>query len=76
MSWGGEPVRRDQQGKSIIRMAAVYAAPPKIASEKQFAQSAAARRSPEFAGVDAVSAPSGLLSQPKILRKFYSCCAV
>src|SRR4030088_890888 len=33
MSWGVEPVRRDQQGKSTIRMGGVYAAIPKIASE-------------------------------------------
>src|SRR5258708_28879085 len=33
MSWGGEPVRRDQQGKSTIRMGGVYTALPKIASE-------------------------------------------
>src|SRR6266481_9884110 len=33
MSWGVEPVRRDQQGKSIIRMGGVYAAAPDIASE-------------------------------------------
>src|ERR1700738_1274766 len=32
MSWGGEPVRRDQQGKSTIRMGGVYAALPQIAS--------------------------------------------
>src|ERR1700737_2037937 len=33
MSWGVEPVRRDQQGKSIVRMRDVYAALPKIASK-------------------------------------------
>src|SRR5229473_7910236 len=32
MSWGVEPVRRDQQGKSIIRMGGVYALTPEIAS--------------------------------------------
>src|SRR5229473_8516872 len=32
MSWGVEPVRRDQQGKSIIRMGGVYAIMPEIAS--------------------------------------------
>src|SRR5260370_25750645 len=31
MSWGVEPVRRDQQGKSIIRMAGVYATTREIA---------------------------------------------
>src|SRR5579862_6031799 len=34
MSWGSEPVRRDQQGKSIIRMGGVYIATPDIASDK------------------------------------------
>src|SRR5476651_26167 len=34
MSWGGEPVRRDQQGKSTIRMGGVYTASPEIASDK------------------------------------------
>src|SRR5260370_28177422 len=34
MSWGVEPVRRDQQGKSIIRMRSVYAATSDIASDK------------------------------------------
>jgi hypothetical protein len=34
MSWGVEPVRRDQQGKSIIRMRGVYAVTPEIASDK------------------------------------------
>src|SRR5216684_4225254 len=33
MSWGVEPVRRDQQEKSTIRMGGVYAAHPEIASE-------------------------------------------
>src|SRR5664279_2911885 len=33
MSWGVEPVRRDQQGKSIVRMRGVYAVAPKIASQ-------------------------------------------
>src|SRR5216684_659958 len=33
MSWGGEPVWRDQQGKSIIRMGGVYATPGEIASD-------------------------------------------
>jgi hypothetical protein len=32
MSWGVEPVRRDQQGKSFIRMRGVYAIVPEIAS--------------------------------------------
>jgi hypothetical protein len=53
MSWGGEPVRRDQQGKSIIRMGGVYATAREIASDKKLARSTADRRSPEFAGVDA-----------------------
>src|SRR5476651_551785 len=35
MSWGGEPVRRYQQGESIIRMGRVYAALPDIASDKR-----------------------------------------
>jgi hypothetical protein len=35
MSWGVEPVRRGQQGRSLIRMKGVYAALPKIASEKK-----------------------------------------
>jgi hypothetical protein len=34
MSWGVEPVRRDQQGKSIIRMGGVYTAALQIASEE------------------------------------------
>jgi hypothetical protein len=34
MSWGVEPVRRDQQGKSTIRMGGVYATAGKIASDK------------------------------------------
>jgi len=33
MSWGVEPIRRDQQGKSTIRMRGVYAIAPEIASE-------------------------------------------
>src|SRR5258707_8782590 len=33
MSWGVEPVRRDQQGKSIIRMGGVYPVTPEIASD-------------------------------------------
>jgi len=33
MSWGVEPVRRVQQGRSIVRMAGVYTALPGIASE-------------------------------------------
>jgi hypothetical protein len=33
MSWGVEPVRRDQQGKSTIRMRGVYAVAPDKASE-------------------------------------------
>jgi hypothetical protein len=33
MSWGVEPVRRDQQGESIIRMRGVYAIAPEIASK-------------------------------------------
>jgi hypothetical protein len=36
MSWGGEPVRRDQQGKSTIRMQALYATADEIASGKKF----------------------------------------
>jgi hypothetical protein len=121
MSWGVEPVRRDQQGKSTIRMEGVYAAHPQIAST--FALSAADWQSLEFAGVDAVSghAPSServpagrtmlvrdvphcrtphhdvlrtlipgsarlrafrsmtslkKIRETKILRQFYSCCAV
>jgi hypothetical protein len=35
MSWGVEPVRRDQQGKSTIRMASLYDTPPEIASDKE-----------------------------------------
>src|SRR5258706_4590015 len=35
MSWGGEPVRRDQQGKSTIRMEGVYATAREIASGKE-----------------------------------------
>jgi len=38
MSWGVEPVRRDQQGKSIIRIGGVYAAAREIASNKEFAR--------------------------------------
>src|SRR6266704_4682658 len=38
MSWGVEPVRRDQQGKSIIRMGGVYALTPEIASDKSIGQ--------------------------------------
>jgi len=53
MSWGGEPVRRDQQGKSTIRMGGVYATAGEIASDKKLARSTADRRLPEFAGVDA-----------------------
>jgi len=41
MSWGVEPVRRDQQGKSIIRMGGVYAIAREIASDNEFARSAA-----------------------------------
>jgi hypothetical protein len=34
MSWGGKPVRRDQQGKSIIRMGGIYTVALQIASEE------------------------------------------
>jgi hypothetical protein len=54
MSWGVEPVRRDQQGKSTIRMGGVYATAGKIASDKNRAINAH-RPSPAF-GVD-VAAP-------------------
>src|ERR1700724_3813411 len=40
MSWGGEPVRRDQQGKSTIRMGGVYAALPQIASANRIRRQA------------------------------------
>src|SRR3979409_1147058 len=54
MSWGGEPVRRDQQGNSTIRMGSVYSNARQIASGiREFGRSTADRRSPEFAGVDA-----------------------
>jgi hypothetical protein len=35
MSWGGEPVRRVQQGKSIIRMRGVYTTSRDKASNKK-----------------------------------------
>jgi hypothetical protein len=35
MSWGVEPVRRDQQGKSIIRTSRFYAVVREIASGKE-----------------------------------------
>jgi hypothetical protein len=35
MSWGVEPVRRDQQGKSIVRMGGFYAVVREIASGKE-----------------------------------------
>jgi hypothetical protein len=37
MSWGGEPDRRDQQGKPIIRMQGVYTIAGEIASGKKLA---------------------------------------
>src|ERR1700681_4994939 len=40
MSWGGEPVRRDQQGKSTIRMGGVYTALPQIASANRIRRQA------------------------------------
>jgi hypothetical protein len=57
MSWGGEPVRRDQQGKSIIRMQGVYATAGEIASGKKFARSTVDLHPSECAGVDAAGAP-------------------
>jgi hypothetical protein len=42
MSWGKEPVRRGQQGRSSIRMGGVYAVAPEKASDKRGAQVAAA----------------------------------
>src|ERR1700731_2175035 len=40
MSWGGEPVRRDQQGKSTIRMGGVSTALPQIASANRIRRQA------------------------------------
>jgi hypothetical protein len=59
MSWGVEPVRRDRQGKSIIRMRGVYAAHPQIA--RTFVRSTADWQSPEFGSVAAVNAPPSRL---------------
>src|ERR1700750_479644 len=50
MSWGVEPVRRDQQGRSIIRMGGVYAAAREIARDKKFARLAADWPSSDLAG--------------------------
>jgi hypothetical protein len=57
MSWGGEPDRRDQQGKPIIRMQGVYTIAGEIASGKKFARSTADWHASECAGVDAAGAP-------------------
>src|ERR1700730_17255356 len=50
MSWGGEPVRRDQQGKSTIRMGGVYTALPQIASANRTRRQAQNARSQAAAG--------------------------
>src|SRR6266481_7088538 len=50
MSWGGEPVRRDQQGKSTIRMGGVYAALPQIASANRIRRQAQHARNQTAAG--------------------------
>src|ERR1700681_3051198 len=50
MSWGGEPVRRDQQGKSTIRMGGVYAALPQTASANRSRRQAQNARNQTAAG--------------------------
>src|SRR5260370_3728922 len=50
ISWGGEPVRRDQQGKSTIRMGGVYAALPQIASANRIRRQAQHARNQTAAG--------------------------
>src|SRR5216684_5751636 len=77
MSWGVEPVRRDQQGKSIIRMAGVYATTREIARtmnpRDERGRLALTRIRPESMR-SARHDPR--LFDAKKLRKFYSRCAV
>jgi hypothetical protein len=68
MSWGVEPFRRDQQGKRLFEWEAFYPATREIASNKGLAAMNGDWRSPELAGVHAVSPRSGLL-HTKNLRK-------
>jgi hypothetical protein len=76
MSWGGEPVRRDQQGKSIIRMQGVYATADEIASGKKFGRLTADWHSSGCAGAVWLARHDPRLFEAKNLRKFYSRCAV
>src|SRR6202051_322358 len=77
MSWGGEPVRRDQQGKSTIRMGGVYTTAREIASGKEIR---AINGRSAFAQIRRrrcrLARPRSRLFDAKTLRKFYSRCAV
>jgi hypothetical protein len=70
MSWGVEPVRRDQQGKSTIRMRGVYVVVREIASDRNWHDARSIGEWREFAGFDAVGAKIPTILQeefPKIL---------
>jgi hypothetical protein len=75
MSWGGEPVRRDQQGKSIVRMRGIYPIARKKASGKK-----QRRQRPPGAGPISPALKPLTRRDPECLkeslRRFYSLCAV